>query len=169
LFIRFAGLVGVTLLDKGTAAPLFALVIFSLAVHPNEGLFANFLSLRPVEDFGNYSYPFYLVHVTVGKTLVQLGITDPTCFIPVHFTTTLCIAIAIQEYWLIPVNKKLLSWSRWRCNCRAAPAPAATKDPGFGFAEKSTATTLMGSATDTDTSIPMSTTVSAAPAHLSAK
>jgi peptidoglycan/LPS O-acetylase OafA/YrhL len=166
LFIRFAGLVGITLLDKGTAAPLFALVIFSLAVHPNEGWFAKFLTLRPVEDFGNYSYPFYLVHVTVGKTLEQLGIHDPTCFILVHFTTTLCLAIAIQEYWLIPVNKKLLSWSRWRCNCRAAPAPVAAKDEGFGFSENVPAAVLLSSTSDGNISV---LTVAAAPTQLPAE
>jgi peptidoglycan/LPS O-acetylase OafA/YrhL len=89
-------------------APLFALLIFSLA--SGEGLLANFLSLRPLILLGEASYGMYILQIPVSYVLHTLP--------PIHEWKTfggysfvlIAVSLFSLEYVESPLRARIRKW-----------------------------------------------------------
>jgi peptidoglycan/LPS O-acetylase OafA/YrhL len=106
------------LLNGGLLAPLFALLIYSLA--SGQGIIAATLSTRAAQLLGGASYALYLIHLPLSNYLTRLWTTltgaPPSGFIALAGYLVVAIALALIIFRFIeqPARRYLRARPPWR-------------------------------------------------------
>jgi peptidoglycan/LPS O-acetylase OafA/YrhL len=106
------------LLQGGLLAPLFAIVIYSLAC--GRGFIATILSNTLSMRLGEASYALYLIHMPLSWYLAigrkAAGIPAPNAWVGLSIYVVIAVAVSFALYYIVerPSRERLQAWYRAR-------------------------------------------------------